>query len=89
MRSLSMMESPVPGRKKGYRQVQVEPSVRADIVHPNVGIYMSINDHFEASEGEAAADSASCIEWLGSTFDESISFSKSIVDHIQTYARSI
>ncbi len=89
LKSLSMMQTFVPGRTRGYRQVQLEPSVRQDIVERGVGIYMNVNDHFEVSTVEDGVNSKACVDWVRSYFDQSVQTSKSIVSHIQQLTASL
>ena len=89
MRSIVMMQPHVDGRTKGHRQVQVEPSFRSEIVNPRVGIFMSINDHYEAPSSGSGQSTRDCVSWVTTEFDNSLSFSRSIVEQIQSYTESL
>ena len=89
LRAMDMLQVRVPGRERGYRQVHLEPSVRNDIVSPKVGIFMTVNDHFEVSRPEDAVGAAKCVQWVVENFDESISTAKSILADVQEYSERL
>jgi hypothetical protein len=50
---------------------------------------MFVNDHFEISEAEQGNSSAACVDWLFSSFDESIATSKAIITDMQHFMDSL
>ncbi len=89
LRNLVMEEPRPDGRASGYKRVHIQPSVREDIVNTTVGVYMLINDHFEATSVEGAASAQVCTQWAVDNFDASISASKRIVSDIMDYAEKL
>jgi hypothetical protein len=89
LRSIDMLQTRVLGRERGFRQVHLEPSVRQDIVSPKVGIYMTVNDHFEVSQPQEAVSAAACVQWVFDNLDESVRVSKSILASVQEYAEKL
>ena len=87
--TLAMHQPTVPGRAKGYRQVQLEPSVREDIVNRSVGIFMAVNDHYEASENSQHDRTLSCVNWTTDEFEQSINRSKSIIEDMKAMVEGL
>ena len=86
LRSLTMSREWDPEQlQKRARVVQIEPSVRADIVNRAVGVYMLINDQFELLDEMDTVTPEKCVNWLFETFDEFITFAKSTVNELQEY----
>ncbi len=86
LRSIDMFQTKVPGRARGYRQVRLEPSIRNDIVNAKVGIFMSVNDHFEVPTQEEGVSANTCVAWVFNNLDESVQMSKSIIADVQQFA---
>jgi len=89
MRSLLMEETRLDDREKGYRRVQIEPSIRSDIVDPYVGVYMAITDHFEVARPEQGQTAEVLISWMAANFDSSIQTAKNIVADLMEFAGNI
>lgn len=86
LRSITMLQPQLPDRQKGHRQVQLEPSVRADIVNPEVGVYMSVNDHYEIAEPGKVVDATECASWVVKNLETSVETAKTIVATMRDYA---
>lgn len=80
MTSLTMVQKKVEDRTKGYIQATVQPSNR--IGRGRTGIYMHVNDHYEAEEPDKVAGSDEIVATLIERFDDSIRRSEWIIDQI-------
>jgi hypothetical protein len=80
MLSLSMVQRDVPDRDAGHIQVKVEPSTQLAC-----GIFLEINDHYEAKP-EATAGASAMVAVAEKSWDESIKRSEWIVDQIMKLA---
>lgn len=84
MVSLTMRQQDPPGRPPGGQiDVTVEPSVR--IGHGRTGIYVAINDHYQA-DGTSPGGRTALFDRLEEDFEPSIRRANDIVDHIMTLA---
>ena len=80
MTSLSMQQRTVDDRAKGFIQAKVEPSNR--IGQELTGIYMQVNDHYEAEKPDEVAGSQEIVDILKDRFEPSLERSKWIIDQI-------
>ena len=83
MTSLTMSQLRPEGRPTGGTvNVKVEPSKR---LSPGLGVFVSVNDHY-ALEGPSAGTAERLMETLLRNFDESLSRSDRIIDHLMSLA---
>lgn len=83
MTSLTMSQLCPEGRPTGGAvNVKVEPSKR---LSPGLGVFVSVNDHY-ALEGSSSGTADSLMGTLCRNFDESLSRSDRIIDHVMSLA---
>jgi hypothetical protein len=80
MVGLTMLQKDVDDRKEGYIQARIEPSRRTGLLRS--GIYMQVNDHYEAKDPDKVTGADEIIEILSDRFDKSIQRSEWIIDQI-------
>jgi len=76
MRTLVMEQSDLDDRERGHIQAKIAPS------RSNAGIFMEINDHYEAKDPAQSQGCEEMIDVLDKNFDESIRRSEWIIDQI-------
>lgn len=77
MRSLTMEQSSVKDRDKGFIRATVQPSVRFV-----PGIWIEVNDHYEVNVAGAAEGAIRVMETIHAQFDTSIARSEWIMDQV-------
>ena len=77
MRGLVMEQRELEDRFRGYIQARVEPSTKV-----KAGIYMHINDHYEAEAPDDVVGCDEVVSILERQFDVSIRRSEWIIDQI-------
>ena len=83
MTSLTMSQLRPEGRPAGGKiNVKVEPSKRLSL---GLGVFVSVNDHY-ALEDSGPGTAERLIATLLSNFDESLSRSDRIIDHLMSLA---
>jgi len=79
LRSLVMEQQVLDDRSKGYIQSTVQPSAK---IRDHKGIYVRVNDHYEAENKENVVGSHEMIEYIRDRFESSIKHSDWIIDQI-------
>lgn len=79
MTSLTMQQRFVKDRPRGWIQARVEPSYE---IPNNAGIYINVNDHYEANTSENVSGSEEIMATLAHSFDRSIAHSEWIMDQV-------
>lgn len=82
---LVMQESSITGREKGWRRVQIEPSV---MVPGLAGVRIQVNDHFEITSPDFLG-ATPIMGVLRANFDVSLQNSKKIVSQLMDFASSL
>jgi len=80
MSSLTMVQTKVDDRARGFIQATVEPSRR--IGGSRTGIYLHVNDHYEVEEPDKVTGGDEMVAILAEHFDASIKRSEWIADQI-------
>ena len=83
MTSLTMSQLRPEGRPAGGEiNIKVEPSKR---LSPGLGVFVAVNDHY-ALEDPGPGTAERLVAMLLSRFDESLSRSDRIIDHLMSLA---
>lgn len=77
MRTLIMEQSVRDDGRRGYIRAKVEPTSMV-----NAGIFMEVNDHYEAENAEEVVGPDELISILESGFEDSVARSEGIIDQI-------
>lgn len=89
LRSLVLEETMPEGRRDGgHRRVQIEPSVRVELLDSRSGVYMHVNDHYVISDEAPLGGAVDAMALLNDKFDASIVKAKSIVSDLMDFAAS-
>ncbi|MGA7453980.1 MAG: hypothetical protein WBW73_22820 [Rhodoplanes sp.] len=82
LQSLTLIQRDVPGRPRGWVQTKIEPS--KVIGRGRSGIYMEVNDHYEAESTDGTDE---IVEIVRTQFDASMNNAESIIDQIMSLKR--
>jgi hypothetical protein len=83
LRSLTMQQQVFDDDRSGHISTTVQPSSQ---ITPGLGIYVQVNDHFEATEQDPARGTREIVTLLEDRFETSLSNSDSIIDQIMRLA---
>jgi hypothetical protein len=83
LRSLTMEQRNLADREKGSIGVKIEPSTQ---LNNQAGIFVEVNDHYEAKDAEQNQGAQEIMEILKRQFDVSIRKSEWIIDQIMSLA---
>jgi len=79
MISLTMQQTHLDDREKGYIRAKIEPS---PVIKGSAGIYMEVNDHYEFDEYVATMGAEPMMDLLAKVFESSIRRSEWIIDQV-------
>jgi len=80
MQSLTMQQTLLEDREKGYIRAKVEPSVK--IRQPRVGVLVGINDHYEIGPPDDVTNSDEAVAIVNERFESSMKRSAWIIDQV-------